>query len=414
MTLLRSTLPWLLFPLLVACSGPSGSVGSPATPAGQAATVAPPTHTSAPTATRVPPTPTAPATPTPTSVPTATATATVPTATATVDSRPTGAPTPTATRVAASTPTEAPETATPEAPTLEATATPEQPAARDVLAAEIDALIEGREGLYEVVVGPPGAQLYERNAGEQVQSASLYKLLIMVEVYHQLDAGIIAPDDSVFLDAGFFKEAGFDDPFGPNEIGSTVTVEELLRPMVALSSNVAAFALLDLVGNVNVNRTAAELGMTASEIRWMPALGAGSVEAAPPSKLASYAGLFGQAPTPLPPTADEAFNVTSAADTALLFSLLLDGRVVNREASDAMLDLLAQQVVNDRLPALLPPGTVVAHKTGNIDNVNHDVGVIYTPAGPIVVVVLTRDALEWEAVEFMRELAALVYSFGLR
>jgi beta-lactamase class A len=274
-----------------------------------------------------------------------------------------------------------------------------------MLAAEIDALLEGREGLFEVVViAPAGEQIYALNADAQVQAASLYKLLIMVEVFRQVEEDVIALDDDIVMYSGFFKEAGYDDPFDASYIGSTVTVEDLLRPMVALSSNVAAFALLDLVGNTNINATVAELGLKASEIRWMPALASGS-ENIPAA--AAYAALQGQAPA-----VDEAFNVTSAADLALLFRLLIEGRVVSPEASEAMLELLAGQVVNDRLPALLPDDAIVAHKTGNIDNVIHDAGVIYTPAGRAVTVVLTADALEWQAVEFMRELALLVYEYG--
>jgi beta-lactamase class A len=128
---------------------------------------------------------------------------------------------------------------------------------------------------------------------------------------------------------------------------------------------------------------------------------------AEPPALASWASV--EPTEPLAPTADEAFNVTSAADIALLFRLLIAGEVVSPEASATMLDLLSGQVVNNRLPAKLPADVQVAHKTGNIDNVVHDAGVIFAPAGPVVVVVLTADAIEWEAIEFMQDLALLVY-----
>lgn len=379
---------------LVACSGPGLAVTSTPLPATESEE--PPTLTSTATATDAP---------SPESLE-ATSTATP-------------SPTPQrATPAASRTVTPALATATAETPTAISEATEieseagsgskEAVTAAD-LVSEIDMLVEGRQGSYGVVViDQDGETVYSVNAERQMQSASLYKLLIMVEVFRQIEDGVIVLDDPVVMNRGFFKEAGFDDPFDDSYIGATVTVEELLRPLIVLSSNVAAFALLDLVGNVSINQTVADLGLTASEIRWMPVLEAGSLE------LASYAGIFRQTPTEPPPTADEAFNVTSAADMALLFRLLVEGRVVSSEASEAMLDLLAAQVVNDRLPALLPSGTIVAHKTGNIDNVIHDAGVIYTPSGPVVTVVLTEDALEWEAVEFMRELALLAYEAGSR
>ncbi len=102
------------------------------------------------------------------------------------------------------------------------------------------------------------------------------------------------------------------------------------------------------------------------------------------------------------------YNVTSAADMARLFRLLA-GEVVSAEASSAMLNLLVHQAINDRLPAELPAGAVVAHKTGNLPGLVHDAGVIYTPTGPLVVAALSEGVDEAEAAEVIARLGALVY-----
>jgi beta-lactamase class A len=67
----------------------------------------------------------------------------------------------------------------------------------------------------------------------------------------------------------------------------------------------------------------------------------------------------------------------------------------NRAASAAdcatMLDVLLGQAFNTEIPAGLPPGTRVAHKTGNIVGVLHDAAIVYPTNGPpYVLVVLTR------------------------
>jgi beta-lactamase class A len=391
MTLVRAAIPLALILALVACSGPSGAATSTSLPTGTApddGATALQASPPAPTPTAVPPT----ATTTSTALPPATASATA-TRTPAIEPAATGTP-------AAETETLTSQAASPDGD-ARAGSKRASPAAR--LAEDVEALLDEREGLYEVVViDPDGETVFSLNADEQLQAASLYKLLIMVEIYRQIEEEIIELDDEVFMYGGFFKEAGYDDPFDPSYIGSTLTVEQLLRPMVALSSNVAGFALLHVAGNENINATAASLGLTASEIRWMPALRGSSTDEA----LASYAWLQPEATSV---SVEDAYNVTCAADVALLLRLLVDGRVVSPEASEDMLQLLAAQVVNDRLPALLPDDVVVAHKTGNIDNVIHDAGVIYTSSGPAVVVVLTAGAPEWQAVEFMRELALLVY-----
>lgn len=103
-------------------------------------------------------------------------------------------------------------------------------------------------------------------------------------------------------------------------------------------------------------------------------------------------------------------NVTTPADMARLFSLLLEGKVVSPAASQEMLALLADQRITDRLPAALPAGTSVAHKTGNLPGVVHDAGVIYTPGGPLIVVVMSQRAWnETAVIHLARQTALLTY-----
>jgi len=81
---------------------------------------------------------------------------------------------------------------------------------------------------------------------------------------------------------------------------------------------------------------------------------------------------------------------------------------VDEDTSQEMIDLLARQKINDRLPALLPPGTKVAHKTGNWDNATHDVGVVYAPHGAYVIAVLSDKP---DRAESIAELSRLVYEY---
>jgi beta-lactamase class A len=60
-----------------------------------------------------------------------------------------------------------------------------------------------------------------------------------------------------------------------------------------------------------------------------------------------------------------------------------------------MLELLEAQEFNEKIPAGLPPGTPVAHKTGDISGVHHDAAVVM-PAGqsPYILVVLTAGIVD--------------------
>jgi beta-lactamase class A len=55
----------------------------------------------------------------------------------------------------------------------------------------------------------------------------------------------------------------------------------------------------------------------------------------------------------------------------------------------AIWSVLERQKFNDKIPAGLPPGTRVAHKTGEITRISHDAGIVYARR-PYVLVVLVR------------------------
>jgi beta-lactamase class A len=257
------------------------------------------------------------------------------------------------------------------------------------LVQRIQALLDGRSGRYSVVVEMQDGDVRFRNRPDvPIEAASLYKLAIMVELFTAREAGFLSFDDTITLRTAHF----LDDTGEQLAIGEVYPIGTLLELMVTTSSNVAAAALLDRVGNGNINATMARLGLTNTEIRWMPGGSANGI------------------PTPEPTENGEIiYNITSAGDMGLLFRELLAGEVVSPEASAEMLQLLTRQVINDRLPVLLPFEAVVAHKTGNLPGLYHDVGVIYTPTGPAVVAVLTEGAEEVEAVGFMAQLGSLLY-----
>jgi beta-lactamase class A len=56
---------------------------------------------------------------------------------------------------------------------------------------------------------------------------------------------------------------------------------------------------------------------------------------------------------------------------------------------------------------------VVAHKTGNLEGFIHDAGIIFTPTGQRIVVVMTWDAYEG-ANAFIAEIAKVVYGASLK
>lgn len=266
------------------------------------------------------------------------------------------------------------------------------------LGREIEALLADEGGLYGVAVaGPAGHLVYGRNTHLPFVAASLFKLPVMAAV-HALDAaGLLSLDEGILVE----------------NLGWT-TVRGALEAMITVSSNEAAFALVDRVGVDAVNRTAADLGLAHSRLGLDPKALAGwplprsgHLGGAPAATAADRAVAFVELAAPV---ANGRPDVTTPADVAAFFALLLGGGVVDRRRSKQMLRLLGRQTIADRFPALLPAGTKLAHKTGNLPGVVHDAGVLAAPAGPVVLVALAQDMPdEARAAVVLQRLALVVY-----
>jgi beta-lactamase class A len=70
-------------------------------------------------------------------------------------------------------------------------------------------------------------------------------------------------------------------------------------------------------------------------------------------------------------------NKICAGEMGRLMAAMYRGEVISKAASDAMLEILSCQQLNNKIPLLLPLDFQVAHKTGEVDGVSHDVGIVY-------------------------------------
>jgi beta-lactamase class A len=201
----------------------------------------------------------------------------------------------------------------------------------------------------------------EVNPHKRFETASLFKLWVMYEVYKQAELGLVDMDEELLVTPYY---AYFDAGTLPVEICDTLTVRESLEAMITYSDNTTGFLLRDKVGLANIHRDLQALGLTESVFRQE--------------------------------------DVTStAADMATFLEMVVLGAAVSREASQEMLDLMLAQEVNDRLPTLLPPGTEVAHKTGDLLEVTHDVGIVYAPQPTYVIAVLSKRGGESEPIALL-------------
>jgi beta-lactamase class A len=156
--------------------------------------------------------------------------------------------------------------------------------------------------------------------------------------------------------------------------------------MITRSSNLATNTLIEIVGAAAANATAHSLG--AKDIQVLRGVEDGKAFAA---------GMN---------------NMTTARDLAMLMSAIETGAAASRVSTDSMRAVLLRQEFNDEIPAGLPPGTRVAHKTGQITGHLHDAAIIY-PSGrtPYVLVVLTRGIDDEKvARSLIADISRLVYA----
>ena len=241
------------------------------------------------------------------------------------------------------------------------------------LVQHLDQLVTAFPGGAGLWIADPntGKTLYSHDADQPIITASLYKLAVLTEAERRVDAGqlhysdIITIEDEDITEDGSFEVAG-----------TELTLDEALEAMITISDNGAALALWHVLGPANINAALRSYGITDFHVflDW------------------------------------NEDNVATPRAIGTLLTLLAKRQLVSAAASDRMLARLERQQINDRLPAGLPEGVVIAHKTGNLPGLTHDAGIIFTPAGPRVVVAMTWDAYDADAYGFIANVASIVYS----
>ncbi len=215
-------------------------------------------------------------------------------------------------------------------------------------------------------------------------AASVVKVPILVTCLRQAAEGEMNLSEPVTL-LGRDKVNGSGVLKGmPN--GSRLTVARLVELMVTRSDNTATNLLISRLGMDNLNRSFLEMGLTGTRLS---------------RKMMDFSQ-----------RKNGVENWTTARDVSRVFRDIYRAREVSPTVSEACLSLLKRQEVNDRIPALLPPGTVVAHKTGLEKGVCHDSGILYTENGAVLVCVLTRNGAKAKPAKgFIARIAARAYGY---
>lgn len=109
---------------------------------------------------------------------------------------------------------------------------------------------------------------------------------------------------------------------------------------------------------------------------------------------------------------DGRINETSTADCGKLLEMIYNRELVSHFASYRFENLLNNQEVNYKIPAALPSGTHISHKTGEVDDTENDAAIIYTPVGDYIFCIMSTDLYDkGTAVDHIHEITALIYNW---
>lgn len=108
---------------------------------------------------------------------------------------------------------------------------------------------------------------------------------------------------------------------------------------------------------------------------------------------------------------DGSIPITTASDIALFLEKLYNGQVINRQYSDEMLAILKNQKLNNKLPKYLPNTIQIAHKTGELGDFTHDGGIVYTPKGDYIIIILSKSDYPPGAEDRIAQVSKAVYTY---
>ncbi len=212
---------------------------------------------------------------------------------------------------------------------------------------------------------------YSLRGEEKVRTASTIKLPIMTEVFRQIDQGKIKWTDEFTLPN--MSQASGAGILGEFSEGTKIDLKTATNLMIVISDNFATNLILDKISSNNVNDFMKTLGLNNTlSLRKIGGGGDSKAYEEPLNKL------FG-------------IGVSTPKDMAMLLEKLEKGEVVNKEASAQMIAILKRQQYTDGLGRNLLDTVPIASKSGSLDRLRSDVGIVYTRRGRIVMAITTDD-----------------------
>lgn len=197
-------------------------------------------------------------------------------------------------------------------------------------------------------------------------AASTFKLAVLYEAAVRLSDGRLSLDDRIVMSDEDAAEDLGTSAFLHFEDDGSITVRNLLGPMIEVSDNSSAVTLMHAFGSGTIDETLRGRGIETM-------------------------------------TVNRTELWTTADDLARLMEAIYSGEQMTTEVRDYVRGLLLAQTIRSGIPAALATeiseGLRVGNKTGTWEAAQHDVAFVEAPTGTYVIAILTDGSYEgWEAI----------------
>lgn len=236
-------------------------------------------------------------------------------------------------------------------------------------------------GQMSVFVDDLQGRTVEIGADEAFETASTIKAYILAALYLQAGRGRASLDETItYRPEHFVDGSGMLRALG---VGAALKVRDAATMMIICSDNIATNMVIDYLGLDAINQCIRELGFAHTVLH-----------------------------NPLHFDRYDKLGTTTPRDYAALFARLAKGALVSPEASAEMLSIFRSQHYNAMLTAGFPPYYLdceetgdpeliwVASKSGSMDACRNDGGIVHTPYGEYVIVLMNKnfdDIIEYNA-----------------
>jgi beta-lactamase class A len=219
-------------------------------------------------------------------------------------------------------------------------------------------------------------------ADTRVRTASTIKLPVLCALEALVAAGRARWDERIALKpADKVTGSGV---LGSLEDGTDLTLRNLAILMIIVSDNTATNLIADRITADAVNDYLDSIGLTSTRFN-RKVRGDGSTLAGPSGW--SRAGLLEE-------NRKYGLGVSTPREMVRLLEMLEAGRIVSAAVSKDILDILGRQQVRDGIARHAPEDLRIVSKSGALDALRSDVGIVYAKGGPVAMAITIDDMPE--------------------